>query len=84
MVQRNTDEIIGVDFARTRTLDVVSPLYRCECLDIAESVKPAAPIILPPLLKGIGEMISSARDENPNEMDEALRTLKQAMKGGEE
>ncbi len=51
--------------------------------DIAESVKPAAPIILPPLLKGIGEMISSARDENPNEMDEALRTLKQAMEGGE-
>ena len=52
--------------------------------DIAESVKPAAPIILPPLLKGIGDMISSARNENPNEMNEALRTLKQAMKGGEE
>jgi len=52
--------------------------------DIAESIRPAAPAILPPLLKGIGEMISSARDENPNEMDEALRTLKQAMEGGEE
>lgn len=50
--------------------------------DIAESVKPAAPVILPPLLKGIGDIINSARDENPHEMDEALRTLKEAMKGG--
>lgn len=48
--------------------------------DIAESVKPAAPVLLPPLLKGIGEIISSARAENPEEMDEALDYLNRSLK----
>jgi hypothetical protein len=49
--------------------------------DIAESVKPAAPVLLPPILKGIGDIISSARAENPEEMDEALDYLNRSLKG---
>jgi hypothetical protein len=48
--------------------------------DIAESVKPAAPVLLPPILKGIGDIISSARAENPEEMDEALDYLNRSLK----
>lgn len=51
--------------------------------DIAESVKPAAPVLLPPILKGIGDIISSARAENPEEMDEALDYLNRSLKGKE-
>lgn len=51
--------------------------------DIAESVKPAAPVLLPPILKGFGEIISSARAENPEEMNEALDYLNRSLKGKE-
>ncbi len=51
--------------------------------DIAESVKPAAPVLLPPILKGFGDIISSARAENPEEMDEALDYLNRSLKGKE-
>jgi hypothetical protein len=49
--------------------------------DIAESVKPAAPVLLPPILKGIGDIIFSARAENPEEMDEALDYLNKSLNG---
>ncbi len=48
--------------------------------DIAESVKPSAPVLLPPILKGIGDIISSARKENPVEMNEALDYLNRSLK----
>jgi hypothetical protein len=51
--------------------------------DIAESVKPAAPVLLPPIIKGVGDIISSARTENPEEMNEALDYLKRSLKGKE-
>ena len=51
--------------------------------DIAESVKPAAPVLLPPILKGVGDIISSARAENPEEMNEALDYLKRSLQGKE-
>jgi len=49
--------------------------------DIAESVKPVAPVLLPPILKGIGDIISSARAENPEEMTEALDYLNRSLTG---
>ncbi len=51
--------------------------------DIAESVKPAAPVLLPPIIKGVGDIISSARAENPEEMNEALDYLNRSLKGKE-
>ena len=51
--------------------------------DIAESVKPAAPVLLPPILKGIGDIITSARAENPEKMNEALDYLNRSFKGKE-
>jgi hypothetical protein len=51
--------------------------------DIAESVKPAAPVLLPPILKGFGDIISSARAENPEEMNEALDYLNRSLQGKE-
>jgi hypothetical protein len=51
--------------------------------DIAESVKPAAPVLLPPILKGVGDIISSARAENPEEINEALDYLNRSLKGKE-
>ncbi len=51
--------------------------------DIAESVKPAVPVLLPPILKGIGDIISSARAENPEEMNEAIDYLNRSLQGKE-
>ncbi len=51
--------------------------------DIAESVKPSAPVLLPPILKGFGDVISSARAENPEEMNEALDYLNRSLQGKE-
>jgi hypothetical protein len=48
--------------------------------DVVESVRPAAPALLPPILKGIGDIISSARAENPGEMGEALDYLSRSLK----
>jgi hypothetical protein len=51
--------------------------------DIAESVKPAAPVLLPPIIKAVGDIISSARAENPEEMNEALDYLNRSLKAKE-
>jgi len=54
------------------------------CETFSESVKPAAPVILPHLVTGLADIVNFSRCENPEEMDEALQYLKRSINGREE
>ncbi|MBN2158341.1 MAG: hypothetical protein JW807_03025 [Spirochaetes bacterium] len=51
--------------------------------DIVRSMKPVAPEVLPPIIKGVAELLSPDEYDDPGEIEEAIASLRQALLGRE-
>ena len=47
--------------------------------DITEALAPLAGAVVPPLLRGVAELIAAAREDNPADCEEALVSLRKAL-----
>jgi hypothetical protein len=51
--------------------------------DVVRSIKPLAPEILPPVIRGVAELLSTDQYDDPGEIEDALATLRKALVGKE-
>ena len=51
--------------------------------DVVASIKPLAPEMLPPIIRGVAELLSPDQYDDPGELEDALALLRKTLLGKE-